>query len=760
MKKSLFFGMLVAMILLATSCQHDEVLIDNNNSVVTFEISTPEIATRATFSDGTTATQLQYAVYDDKYNLIDREGLKGTAQLANKKANIQMKLAAGKTYNVLFWAAAPNAPYTIDFKNLVMNVNYDAAVSNDENRDAFYCFKNVPVKQGNEAIKITLTRPFAQLNIGTDDLTIAQNDGINVSMTQVVVPVYSTLDFKTGVATGKAKAQTFAFANLPDDSQTFPAGDYDYLAMNYLLVGADKTVVDVEFAYGTTASHQTRSFTSIPVRPNYRTNIYGSLLTQGIDFIVEIDNRYATDPENPYNNNYNSYAISSKAEAQKALETAKAKNENYVVLEASDQYIGDFNYALTTELVPSETTVIIKNANITGRSYGNKTNGKVVFENCTFNNETGAYSIHFDGGVGEIVFKDCVLYGWNSFGPTLSSVSFYDSRLYGNGMYAMIRSYVELYMENCYINTVDAIHDDEYTEGVEEVDGEAECNNCYFSEDTDKFVEDMLAQGPITIDMDKDLAVTSNSYIHSVGLTEDLVINGNGHTIVSFAESANNFDWKDGIFAYMSTTLTSQNGSSVTVNDLNFTGPMTAITLGNYNGYYNPGTGKYSKEYGFNTTLNNVNIINAEVFAYAAGIAPALAIYGNATLNNCHIYGTTLSELDTQHKWPVYDVGIPNSINGSSVTINGGKYGSIYVWEQPIVTINGAEVETIVARSDMYFKDKCVTIKAGTKVGSIDLSAIIKRDKISFKIEDGAIVGKIVDKGHEYATLEEWQSAQ
>ena len=741
MKKSLIFSMFAATMLLATSCQQDEVFVDNSGAVVTFEISTPEIATRA-FSDGATATQLQYAVYDADLKLVDREGLKGTEQFNNKKANIQMDLAAGKTYNVLFWAAAPDAPYTIDYDKLVMSVSYEGAVSNAENRDAFYCFKNITVKQGNESVKVILTRPFAQLNIGTDDLE--KLDGVSAQNTQVAVPVYSTLDLVNGTATGNVETETFAFAGRPQ-GETFPVADYEYLAMNYLLVGNDKTVVDVEFSYGTAESNNTRTFTSIPVKANYRTNIYGSLLTQGVDFNVEIDNNFSNDPENPYNNNYGSYAIASKADLKEALNSALANNENTVVLDATHQNIGDLNYGLTQALVPAGTTVTIKNATIEGKSYGNGANGDVIFENCIFTN-TGAYSIHFDNGNGNVTFKDCALYGWNSFGSSLTSVSFYDSSLYGNGTYAIIRSYVPLYMENCYINTKDANHTDVYNEGVEQTDGEPTLVNCYFADDTEAFAEAIMAGGDI--ELTEDLAVSTGSFIHTVGLTQDLTIDGKGNTIVSVAESIDDFQWAGGTIPNMSTMFTSDNGSKVTVSNLSFAGTMSALMLGHY---------QSSTYNNYNTELNNVNVINTEVVSFSANTAPAVCVYGTATLNNCNIYGTTLSELDTDPMWPVYDLV---AVNYTKTTLNDCKIGSFYIWNQAEAVIAaGTTVESLIVRGNMNTTKYGVTIKAGATVGAIDLSAITNKAKINFTIEDGATVGKIVANGVEYANLDAWKNA-
>ena len=106
------------------------------------------------------------------------------------------------------------------------------------------------------------------------------------------------------------------------------------------------------------------------------------------------------------------------------------------------------------------------------KAKNNYANGVLIFENCTFNNPTGAYSIHFDGGSGDIIFKNCELYGWNSFAAALNSVTFEGCTLYGNGTYALIRSYADLTLTDCTIDTNNANHDDSWPEGIQVIGDE------------------------------------------------------------------------------------------------------------------------------------------------------------------------------------------------------------------------------------------------------------------------------------------------
>ena len=136
MKKHLF-AMAAATMLLATSCQNDLDVMRNvgDEALVSFTVTTPDMATRA-YSDGTTATVLQYAVYNAAGNEL--EDLTVTDGEIHGSTTVKLQLTTGNTYSVIFWAAAEGAPYSVDFENKKMTVDYTTAACNDENRDAFY----------------------------------------------------------------------------------------------------------------------------------------------------------------------------------------------------------------------------------------------------------------------------------------------------------------------------------------------------------------------------------------------------------------------------------------------------------------------------------------------------------------------------------------------------------------------------------------------------------------------------------------------
>lgn len=289
--KRLLFIAFAAVAALSVSCSKDDVADSANEGAVTFSAQLPgEFSSRA-MGDGTTATTLSYAVYEagETTPLIVSED---KDRFSNLQAKISLNLVVGKTYDILFWADAEDSPYTVDFATQTVVVDYEGALSNDEKRDAFFHAEMGLKVEGPVNKAIELKRPFAQLNIGTNDTQEAAATGVAAAKTQVKIKAYGSLNLATGVAADLTDV-TYDFAALPTDPSKFAVegkGEYDYLAMNYVLVNEDSELLDCTFTVNdaSDAAIRTMSVTSVPLQRNYRTNIFGALLTHEADFDVVI----------------------------------------------------------------------------------------------------------------------------------------------------------------------------------------------------------------------------------------------------------------------------------------------------------------------------------------------------------------------------------------------------------------------------------------------------------------------------------------
>ena len=288
----------------ATSCSQDELFNESTNGDfvnATFTIGTADgIGTRAV-GDGTTVDKVACAVYDA--DGVELKDLYKVENVAGKTATYNVRLAKGQNYRIAFFAynEAANAYDVTDLKNIVVK---DDQFSNVEGRDAFTAYYDVVTGKTMNAINetVTLKRPFAQLNLGIDDIELAdaKKAGIEVAESKIIVSnVYKAFSAFENVVVGSTSEMTFDMNAIPTEKLNVTvngeAKQYNYLALNYLLVGdadTEKTLTDVEFIWkgkeGET-NDPTTTFLNIPVQRNYRTNIIGKLLTSPANFTIVVD---------------------------------------------------------------------------------------------------------------------------------------------------------------------------------------------------------------------------------------------------------------------------------------------------------------------------------------------------------------------------------------------------------------------------------------------------------------------------------------
>ncbi|MBQ3324742.1 MAG: hypothetical protein IJG81_07865 [Muribaculaceae bacterium] len=303
MKKFLFLGAMAAMLLGTASCSND-MEPEMTDGTVQFKVELPGAIDSRAISDGTTATKLDVACYDADGNKLAVEPTVKT-DFVNREATVTYKLVKGQTYNFAFFAHAEGAPYTFSagtkLSECTFTVDNYTGACNDESRDAFYgILEGYSVTP--DVTEVTLTRPFAQLNFGADDLAAAQAAGIIPSQSMVTVSkAATTFNLKSGEASGEA-AVAFTLADLPSDPTTLTVEgtDYRWMEMCYFLVPGNEANVDVKMTVKTNKANVEVPVTNVPVKKNHRTNIVGSLFTQDANFKVIIDQNFDT-PDNNVN---------------------------------------------------------------------------------------------------------------------------------------------------------------------------------------------------------------------------------------------------------------------------------------------------------------------------------------------------------------------------------------------------------------------------------------------------------------------------
>lgn len=359
MKKNFIFGLFALVTMLFTASCAEEQLVPNSagdTATVSFKVSTPVLSTRAV-GDGNTAKKLYVAVYENLNGTADNPNLMGplpvslidadeTVTFNNREATVNLALAKNKEYSVIFWAETENngeAMFDINWNERKLTLK-QSLKANQEKYDAFWAQKTLKISE-NLSQDVKLTRPFSQLNIGTSDKAAAEAAGVVVNQTKVVVKdAYTAFNLQNGEAS-EASTVTYAMEAIADiEDETFPADDQSYLSLNYLLMNTDKSTVDVTFSYkdNEDTAPYTLNFNSVPVQRNYRTNIYGTLLTNSANYTVQILPGFPDDAA------ANIVNVTSQDEFNNAL---KSNEENIVINLTPTEHVAATRGAGATEYI-------------------------------------------------------------------------------------------------------------------------------------------------------------------------------------------------------------------------------------------------------------------------------------------------------------------------------------------------------------------------------------------------------------------------
>ena len=288
MKKLFYFFIFTTIVALASCAQDDTVMPEVEGDFnISFEVSTttdetdPQ-AVRA-YNDGKKIRDLEYAIYkkeaDGTYKFIEAVDAKNFFSADSQSGSFNKKLGYKKTYVIMLWADCTDSNYTVvwdesNINNCKVSIkDTGILVSQDDNADAFFAKVEFVADENNKSID--LTRPFAQVNVCTNDYDAAVTRGFTATQTSMKVNAYTSLNLFSG-AVGDKQEITFAFAGIPTGEDASLDG-YRRIAMNYLFAPAENEDTSVTFYANNTSNSLT--WNNIGIARNRRTNICGSLLS-------------------------------------------------------------------------------------------------------------------------------------------------------------------------------------------------------------------------------------------------------------------------------------------------------------------------------------------------------------------------------------------------------------------------------------------------------------------------------------------------
>ena len=312
MKKLFYSAAALALAFFAGSCQQENLEpVKTGSNTVTYTVQVPDaIATKA-FADNYT---LNYEVYrEGDIDYLDRKPVyEGTETFNNGTASFNLELVKNQNFVVLFWAqhsqlqANTQTPvYNIsDLRQVSIN-SANVGGSNNVNASVFAGKDRVENCVSAKGGDVILERPISQLNIYTTEasLKVGNNDSFSlvaIERSSVTVSglysTYNVADEEVVINMEDESSSTCSctFTEAPVADLTAPAG-YVYVAMNYVgFAHQDGSTVDVDFTiYTENDGNIPHSVSSVPVKPNYRTNIVGNLISGQTDYNVSLEEVWA-----------------------------------------------------------------------------------------------------------------------------------------------------------------------------------------------------------------------------------------------------------------------------------------------------------------------------------------------------------------------------------------------------------------------------------------------------------------------------------
>ena len=321
MKKA--FLLIASAAILFAGCKKEQPLAsDGETTVVTVCAGLEGAATKAADDlDGNAAkvNHWVFEVLDANGKLFYREV--STPEAGTKSQTYNISLIKNQDYDLLFWADNSEGFYKTDNLKEVSLVMEDGFYeANRDSRDAFCAHKKC--KADGSAISVKLTRPFAQINLITTDLadlwTQAEKSGDQESVYASNKPVDFVAKIKVpttfNVLTESYVKSSEEFVVMKADNcyvaykedlitaqdktnyllHTNPATLYmDYI---FATSGEEADVVKIDFSFKSNSKAVNYTFSNIPVKANYRTNIKGQLMSNDTRITVTIDPTWA-DPD-------------------------------------------------------------------------------------------------------------------------------------------------------------------------------------------------------------------------------------------------------------------------------------------------------------------------------------------------------------------------------------------------------------------------------------------------------------------------------
>lgn len=238
------------------------------NVLLSVSATIPENLATKSYGDGGTADIL----YAEAYTHEGTRVLRKECSVENGSASIELQLAKGRSYDIIFWAQCKDCKAYDNSDLREIRLEQPVAIKNfsgAEQMDAFCkVMQDVEVTSSAD-IAVILERPLAQLNISSSGEL--SGDARSTALTLKGIPeYYQPLTGKTGGDITLNAAYT-----LPcDDKLVTENGSYEYMAMAYVFAESQPSPISgtIEIRYGDDPV-KTLKIAGVELSSNCRTNM-------------------------------------------------------------------------------------------------------------------------------------------------------------------------------------------------------------------------------------------------------------------------------------------------------------------------------------------------------------------------------------------------------------------------------------------------------------------------------------------------------
>jgi len=297
MKKLIYIATALTLSFSAASCQQENTVAMSGGTAVAYTVSVPAALAAKALGDEISANVLKYEVYRqaDLDDMTKDPIYEGTAPVdAQGNASFKLEFVKNQSFTVLFWAQNDQvtAYNTSDLRAVTLSTSQSC---NDIAAAVFSGSDKVVncVSASNGAVE--LFRPVSQLNLATSpaSLKLGTKDIQLIASSAEVSGLYSTYNVATKEVSAAA-TYTYSSAAVPSGSINVDGTHYTYVSMNYVGFApeTDGATISVDYIITTSEGEIAHSIPNVPVKPDYRTNIIGNLITGSSAYSIALDNAW------------------------------------------------------------------------------------------------------------------------------------------------------------------------------------------------------------------------------------------------------------------------------------------------------------------------------------------------------------------------------------------------------------------------------------------------------------------------------------